>query len=577
MSGSCNQTITEGSTNSTETKISANGQVRVYVKRKPYFPAGYVPSTVSVLNPSQLTTLVVKGVETSVAASFDPNVLIETDQDGLAVLAGKTNSVLLFKDAVSGELKADVIAAPAPNKLNPCDSDQPNRNAFRVTPEGCVVLTQAVPSGIDVTQCNGAYTYVDCASGELRVHIQIAPEVLGAACSPIVDVNGKLIKKNGLICTPAGLSVLSGKSESVETYLDCESGEFRARLLVKKDLACDTADRKGVNALVVTAEGAQVLTGKNVKGGVNTYRDCDTDALLAEVVLKPAPDKSTCEFNPNPNALRLFDDGLAVLTGKNVAGGVETFVDCVTQELHAKLVLKPDPVAAKCDPSVLTNALRLTVDGLAVEVADSSCIALNIDCTSGILSAVPKFGAASSGVFVCADDGVVLKVSAQACNGLQILGDGLYAPGKNSYTILGANVVGGKQVTSSYSSPSVGWSFTNSTCKVMAGPLHIKAPSGVVLGFTDGEVYISYEGSYSSSLGQNFAFAEQYFTCGGGVQDSYGFTGASSYRPVQINPGETFVVTVKYTVRLVSPAATTNVNLNDMYIDAMLFNVDGRV
>jgi hypothetical protein len=481
--GVCGNSISGSKGDCVDIEVAPNGQIRASLKIKQYAAPGLANNLVF--------------SKTTVPAALDPNVLV-CSKDGASVLAGKTQTLILFKDFATGELKGDVVVAPAPNPNNPCDPTQPDRNVLQSTGDGLGVWTQGLPTGVtfdSAATCQSVFTYRDCSTGELRAYLLTAPEISNGNCSPTLDKKGNVVLRNALVCTDVGAAVWTGLDASgdIETYVDCDSHELRARLVIQEDLSClgTGTNLRAKNALISTGTGAAVLTGMNGAGAVRTFVDCATKELWGEVIIKPDAPTANCSGTPKTNALRLTSEGLAVEVGANPNGCVETFVDCDTNKILGKLIISPnqenslgssvltaqnglyctpdgaavlfddntdgcvhlfvDPVSktvkgrvkvksqastSNCDPATLTNALRCSADGLEVPFGDTNSLNMFVDCPSGQLRGDVRIDPDTLRFLEVGPAGLKIKLSAKdpsgsCANGLVVSSDGLSAPSTN--------------------------------------------------------------------------------------------------------------------------------------------------
>lgn len=528
----CNTSLSGFENSLIKTEITLSGQIKTVLKVKPYYPAGYVGSTGTNLNPSQLTTNDLKGITTSTPASLDPNVFLQTGQ-GYAVLAGATDTLLLFKDAVTSEIKGDVLVAPAPNPANPSDPSQPMRNALTKNSDGLAVYTNGLPSNVDPSACAGAYTYFDNDSGELRVWIESAPEIIGDDCAPLIDAKGNRVKKNAFHCTPAGYAVLTGQGENViETYVDCSSLELRARLIISPDDGCSTDARKGTNGLVALDTGAAVLLGLNAKGGIETFRDCTSNKTLGRIVLHPEDQVADCNPKTRKNAATLLETGLLVAVGSTKS--LNTFVDCESNEIRVEHIIE----------SQTAKVLSVTDSGLTMH-----------------LSAKDASGAASPGLVISSDG---LAAYGPNCD--------LYAhDGESAERIFNAD--GGTTAHRTLKK-----SVTNSTGKKMSGFVLFRLPK-VISSLSPGlEVKVSYSGGVTvgnatQGIGELYFNPNNNGVYQAGHVMSACTSGQMEFRQVTIDPGGTVTAELTPSVQW-NASGNGSAVLGSYSVDIYLQNVD---
>jgi hypothetical protein len=618
--GSCFQNLSGSTNNCIKTSLTANGKIETTLIIKPYFPAGYIPSTSLFLNPTQTpSSLIIDALRTDTTASADRNVLL-CHKLGVNVTTGTTKTLLLYRSFDTNELVGDVRIAPAPVPSNPCDPIQPNLNALHKTADGLEVLAQGLPSYITAAQVANSLTtvtYVDCATNELRAHVIVAPEITGDNCSPLVDLTtGKAIKKNALYESPAGLAVLTGKETTspIETYQDCTTHELHAKLWLVSNPGCDgLVNARGTNAATIIEGKLAVLTGKNAAGGITTFLDCASNELRAELVVSPDPSASNCSTNPKTNAFRLFSDGwgvkvgatncietfvdcndndeiksklifplvdrslfgpavlapqnaahctdkgLVVEVGPNVDGGIHLYVDQATQVVEGRIVVKPNPAGAACDPATATNAFKLTPEGAAVEVGDSCSIDMFVDCPSQSIRA--KAILTEAGGLEC-NGGLKVKL-APGCNGLVSTSAGLSgfpgAPkGTASFVNAGLGTIQGG--TASFTRPKIDVTWTNpaDSCMNAMVELIFKAPT-FYFDYTASNVSgLTAEVSYGGTISGGTTIGEIYGRfLTGDKTTRWGAGGPTEHYFINLLPGQTVSASMTPSANIIANNANT--------------------
>lgn len=586
----CFQNITGYEDTCFKTTILPNGAVKGELKIKRFYPPGYTASTIGNINPSQLTTNVIETFITSIPASLDRNVLQCTPL-GLTVTTGKTNTIVNYRSADSGELVSDVIIIPAPIPTDPCNSYNPNLNALIKTSEGIGVMTQGLPSYLTDEQISNqatALTYLDCATQSLKVFIPIAPEITADACTPNM-LNNKVVRNNAFTGTPNGFGVFTGKATDspITTYVDCASDQLWADLLVQPDPTFTTGiNARSVNAFFADGSGAFVLTGENTAGGTRTFVDCATKQLWTEIIRAPDPVANNCATNPKTNAFRLYSDGWGVKVGSYVDGCIRLQVGCdAAEELQAEFIIKPNDLT-KLGEQFLTpqNVLACLDDGAGVmagyNVKGGLHLFFNHDAST-LLGRVVVDPDSKRGLDV-SDTGLKFKISAKdptgmGDNGFVLRDDGISTYGKNSAVGLHVAYSVGTQVRLSgganQATNEITLNYTNPTSKFLSGFILFRAPA-VTMTFvgSDEVIAVGYEGQYtvgsvSANVGEVHVRGSNCLKWGWGSQ--------TEYRQVTIAPGGTLSAKLKATCSFTgTPTSGSVVDIQSYSIDAFLNTID---
>jgi hypothetical protein len=368
-----------------------------------------------------------------------------------------------------------------------------------------------------------------------------------------------------------------------------------------KDTGCNgTVNARGTNALTVDKGNLGVLTGKNSVGGFTTFVDCASKQLWGELIVSPDPTASNCATNPITNAFRLHSDGWGVKVGKttcietfvdcasdlkeikskilfptvdrslfgaavlapqnaahctdkglvvevgpNVDGGIHTYVDPLTQVIESRIVVKPNPSGAACDPATATNGFKLTSEGAAVEVGDSCSIDMFIDCPTQTIRG--KVNLNEAGGIVC-DGGLKIKVDPIACNSITVSAAGVKGSAK-SYAV--TKHAGGNAAGFSVSAPNNGDAqmpeitmvMKNEGCTEAIAMAYARTPifdAQLVAGY---DLFAGYKGTIQVDSGSVATFGEQtgYWQAGAGF-----FAGGTTevFR-FHLTPGQTVTIKMK--------------------------------